>query len=248
MPHKRAKLSTRQNERTKHGTDLPPTGGVSLAQESVPKSMARVLQAEGVRNAYKEKRSRNDDTGEPEIGERVAKRRKKKETGDVKKPSEIKHGESLAQYNQRVEEEMRIPVSEAMQASRETAKRARKVDAQTAKAARAAANKPKATQPVPKKDAPPPPDGATPNLKPGRKTEFDRNTTRTRLNDIVQAPPTLTKLPRGAPKRTAPGSVGTGAGNPEVVSMAQKQMMEQERERAIKRYRELKESRFVTNA
>ena len=59
-----------------------------------------------------------------------------------------------------------------------------------------------------------------------------------RLNDIVQAPPEMPRL-RGAEKvlgRTG-GSVGKSGG---VVSMAQKAMMEEERENAIRRYREMK--------
>jgi hypothetical protein len=60
-----------------------------------------------------------------------------------------------------------------------------------------------------------------------------------RLNDIVQAPPELKKLPRGAAKSTTSKSTKSDG----VVSMVQKQMMEVERERAVARYRELKVSR-----
>ena len=67
------------------GTDLPPTGGVPLAQENVPKSMARVLQAEGVRKTFREKRVRLDEGGEDE---RQSKRRKK--DGEAQKPAGIK--------------------------------------------------------------------------------------------------------------------------------------------------------------
>jgi hypothetical protein len=59
-----------------------------MAQESVPKSIARVLQAEEVRKTYKEKRMRLDDApGEGEDGRR-SKRRKK--DGEVQKPTGIK--------------------------------------------------------------------------------------------------------------------------------------------------------------
>jgi hypothetical protein len=66
-----------------------------------------------------------------------------------------------------------------------------------------------------------------------------------RLNDIATAPPELKRLPRGAAKHPAGGNAkttkrgaGAGAG---VLSMAQRAMMEVERENAIRRYREMKE-------
>jgi len=58
-----------------------------------------------------------------------------------------------------------------------------------------------------------------------------------RLNDIAIAPPELKKLPRGAAKRHSP-KAGAGV---TVLSMAQRVMMEAERENAIRRYREMKE-------
>lgn len=65
-----------------------------------------------------------------------------------------------------------------------------------------------------------------------------------RLNDIAQAPPEFKRLPRGAVQATTRGASGTGSGKREgVLSMAQKMMMEQEREKAILRYREMKANR-----
>ena len=58
------------------------------------------------------------------------------------------------------------------------------------------------------------------------------------------APPELKKLPRGAAKRSSSSSsggkakAGAAAG---VLSMAQRAMMEVERENAIRRYREMRE-------
>ncbi len=57
-----------------------------------------------------------------------------------------------------------------------------------------------------------------------------------RLNDIVTAPPVLKKLPRGASNAGAKYSKAGG-----LLSMAQRAMMEAERENAIQRYREMKE-------
>lgn len=85
--------------------------------------------------------------------------------------------------------------------------------------------------------------------------EFERVQTSApkRLNDIVLAPPQLTKLPRKAKKLAAQGGGGLGRGAGEgggarslsegVRSMAQKAMMEEERERAIRLYREMKKGK-----
>lgn len=61
-----------------------------------------------------------------------------------------------------------------------------------------------------------------------------------RLNDVALAPPELKKLPRGAAKHSSSGgkAKANAAG---VLSMAQRAMMEVERENAIRRYREMKE-------
>jgi hypothetical protein len=59
-----------------------------------------------------------------------------------------------------------------------------------------------------------------------------------RLNDVAMAPPELKKLPRGAAKQRSSAGGKAKAG---VLSMAQRAMMEVERENAIRRYREMKE-------
>ncbi|KAF8524055.1 hypothetical protein BU17DRAFT_85089 [Hysterangium stoloniferum] len=240
MPHKRAKLSARQAERAKRGSDLAPTATVPLTQESIPKSIARVLQAEAVRKAHGEKRARGEDAQDGVNGDHSAKRRKK-DVEQHKKSVEIKHGESIPQFNRRVEEEMRAPVAEAMQMSRAVTKKARRLDAK-AKAEKIAAAQVKSKPAAAANDV-----AKSEHVKtvsaPARntKTEFDKAAIRTRLNDVVQEPPTLTKLPRGASKLQA-DKRSTDKTNG-VVSMAQKQMMELERENAIRRYRELRERR-----
>ena len=63
-----------------------------------------------------------------------------------------------------------------------------------------------------------------------------------RLNDIAMAPPELKKFPRGVKTKHNSPAAGAGAGaGAGVLSMAQRVMMEAERESAIKRYREMKE-------
>ena len=78
-----------------------------------------------------------------------------------------------------------------------------------------------------------------------RPTEFALTTTSAprRLNDIVQAPPELKKLPRGAKsKETSITKIGgkTGSLREGALSMAQKVMLEEEREKAVRLYREMK--------
>lgn len=70
------------------------------------------------------------------------------------------------------------------------------------------------------------------------KTEFERRVDRRSVNDVAAAPPTLTALPRGA---AAAGKSGKASAESQLpVSAVQKRMMEEEREKAIERYRELK--------
>ena len=68
-----------------------------------------------------------------------------------------------------------------------------------------------------------------------------------RLNDVAEAPPELKKLPRKAKKLVAMGESTKGSGTSSlkegVLSMAQKAMMEEERERAVRLYREMKKGK-----
>jgi len=75
-------------------------------------------------------------------------------------------------------------------------------------------------------------------------TEFEKASTSApkRINDIVQAPPQFKHLPRNAKKIVT--TSGKGKKSDAIVSMAQKAMMEAERENVIRRYRELKERRL----
>lgn len=73
-----------------------------------------------------------------------------------------------------------------------------------------------------------------------RPTEFETLSTSAprRLNDIAQSPPELSRLPRGvSTAKVANAKVDRRDG---VLSLAQKAMMEEEREKAVARYRELK--------
>jgi hypothetical protein len=61
-----------------------------------------------------------------------------------------------------------------------------------------------------------------------------------RLNQVAQAPPVLTKGPRGS-------GVGKEGGKAPAVSMARKVMLERERMRAVEVYRALKASKQARN-
>lgn len=137
---------------------------------------------------------------------------------------------------------MRVPVTEAMHSSKSAIRKARKEDAK-AKAQRIAVASGLKASPA-KQEMVSEPDAAT-GSKPVRegKTEFEKASVVRRINDVVQQPPTITKLPRGAARQ----SVDMGKKTDGVVSLAQKHMMEIEREKAIKRYRELKEQRMNGN-
>ena len=80
---------------------------------------------------------------------------------------------------------------------------------------------------------------------PKGKTEFDTLSSRKpkRLNDIVDAPPDMLALLKKNKvlQKTAKG--GEVFGKKDVVPPEQKRMMELEREKAIRRYREMKEKR-----
>lgn len=67
----------------------------------------------------------------------------------------------------------------------------------------------------------------------GKQTEFARRDDRRRVNDVAEAPPTLIRLPRKAEKSAVDDRMP--------VSGVQKRLMDEEREGAIRRYREMKQ-------
>ncbi|KZO94266.1 hypothetical protein CALVIDRAFT_600182 [Calocera viscosa TUFC12733] len=103
--------------------------------------------------------------------------------------------------------------------------RIRTSKASKAKAAAAAAA---ANEPVP---------AAFPSIKKERKTDFDAVPKPRRLNDIAVAPPSLTNLPRNAAKNPSKKAEN-------VVSMATKVALEEERTKVVERYRMLKEAKL----
>lgn len=168
----------------------------------------------------------------------------------------IQPGESLVHFNKcvafgfnltvimliqkpyrRVEDDMRPLVKSAMQTSSAASRNVRKTEPE------AKHNKSKNTRGKDPSSTPPPlaKHGGLP-----KEFQTTSSSAPRRLNDIAQAPPEFKKLPRGASHK-ATGGANKVRGRAEkldgVLSMAQKLMMEEEREKAILKYREMKRKR-----
>ncbi|KAI0364543.1 hypothetical protein BV20DRAFT_1005550 [Pilatotrama ljubarskyi] len=256
MPHKRAKRSLREKKRVESGNDLVPGVKKSIEAEEIPKSVARVLNAAKIQQEWAEKKKRKAQA-EDGAGPSRKKRRKESANGEVEGGSgrtqlRIQPGESIAHFNRRVEDSMRYSVREAMQTSSAKMRRARKeeLEGKTAKASPAtkARSRSRGHSDDDGSDSENdrPASSRRPTAKDDKPRDFEKISTSAprRLNDIVQAPPELKKLPRKAKKMAAEGSSqkteGAKSLKEGVLSMAQKAMMEEERERAIRLYREMK--------
>jgi hypothetical protein len=149
----------------------------------------------------------------------------------------------------RVEDDMRPLVKAAMQSSNAVARKARnaELEAKSEKNLRkhnikALPDEGDKTGFLNKSSFPSPPPVVVVSGRVSSHKEFAEHSSSAprRLNDIAQAPPEFKRLPRGA--AALHGGVGSGK-REGVLSMAQKSMMEQEREKVILRYRELKAQR-----
>ena len=74
-----------------------------------------------------------------------------------------------------------------------------------------------------------------------RKTEFETLPVRRGITDVVQAPPARLPSLKRLPKQTGGAFSATGR---TPLNAGQKRLMEEERERVIKRYREMKEEKL----
>ncbi|KAI0653012.1 hypothetical protein C8Q70DRAFT_937970 [Cubamyces menziesii] len=256
MPHKRAKRSVREKKRAESGNDLGPVSRRSIENEEIPKSAARVLNAAKVQQEFAKKRKGQADDGAGPS------RKKRKQESAIAEGSgaaansqlRIMPGESMAHFNRRVEDAMRHSVREAMQISSAKMRKARKEELEE-----------KSTKTTPDRrsrsksrgrsdndsgsdsdDGRAKPTSRRTGVKDDKPKDFEKVSTSApkRLNDIVQAPPDLKKLPRKAKKLAEQGGIKKGEGaktlREGVLSMAQKAHMEEERERAIRLYREMK--------
>ncbi|KAF8549745.1 hypothetical protein OG21DRAFT_1469651 [Imleria badia] len=239
MPHKRAKGPVREREKARRATDLAPT--ISLEHEPIPKSVSRVLDATQIRREYRKKKHQRDGVSNSDEDAHPRKKRRHDATdmkyGDTT-ALRINPGETVAEFNRRVESSM-VPLIKT--ALRESSAQARKVRREEAAQESLKRDKhgDKVRQPPPESskrgsDLPPTSVAEEDIDRQHVAKEFQVASTSAprRLNDIAQEPPIISKLPRGAVKHDAAPSG--------VLSMAQKAMMEEERDKAIRHYRELK--------
>ncbi|TCD65853.1 hypothetical protein EIP91_002159 [Steccherinum ochraceum] len=225
----------------RNGSNLAPASN-ALSKEPIPKSVARVLNASQTQQEWRSKKRKLETEGFSKVdgdGTRSQKRPKAtqhEEEGAGK--MKIQPGESLGHFNRRVEDSLRGTVKVALHAS---AAHARKAKKETEELKQPTKSKLQKSSEVNDSD----PD-SVPQASRTRPTEYTSSSTSAprRLNDIVQAPPELKKLPRGA-KTKDNAAVKMDAGKSHslrdgVLSMAQKAMLEEERERAVRLYREMK--------
>lgn len=154
---------------------------------------------------------------------------------------EIQPGESLKHFNRRVEDHMRPLVQSAMRASAATERNERRAVNGTPRESKARKdNKKSEAEGVIGTTTPFATAGDKHRDRPKEFATISSARPR-RLNDIATAPPELKKLPRGASKLGAKHSAPARTKAAGVLSMAQRAMMETERENAIRRYREMRE-------
>ena len=217
----------------------------SLRNEAIPKSAARVLNAQNIRDDYRKKRKSEDGRGREEFSNK----RRKQLRGQKPEKSHlvIQAGESLGHFNRyvqtrahhfscslhrrrRVEDDLRPLVKSAMQLARamerKTARQEREARAAPSKGknttARRYDNADESKNPH-KKDGSPVPSPSPKDFA----TALPK-----RLNDVAQAPPEFKKLPRG--------TSSVSSAKRAILPMSQRLLMEQERRRVIQRYRELR--------
>lgn len=236
----------------------------------MPKSALRVLHAATIRAEYKRKRDLSEKDDMHARKKKKARRsaasteeRGEEEQGEPAR--RIQPGESLAHFNRcvlghhlslysgggaqdpdclhrRVENDMRAVVRSAVHASSAHGRRVRKRE-QEETAAAAASPKTKVKDSAASRKAKHRPEdedeGEDKVPHADRPKEFVTASTSAprSLHDIALAPPELA-LKKAAKLRTGNSSKISG-----VLSMAQRSMMDAEREKAIRRYRELKEKR-----
>ncbi|KAJ3575511.1 hypothetical protein NP233_g1063 [Leucocoprinus birnbaumii] len=238
MPHKKAKRSVREEQRKQQGSNNAP-GKESISNEEIPKSAARVLNAFKIREDFKKKRKLEKDDDDKN-------RHKRQKTEEFQ--LKIKPGESIQHFYRRVEDDLRPLVRSAVQTSKAVERKARKDELGGGKkkgssggfleTSRSDDRNPRGQSPLPSGAEPEGPNKRKAAERPKEFAKLSSSAPR-RLNDIAQAPPEIKKAPRGTKKLEA------GAKREGVISMAQKSMMEQEREKAIARYRMLKASRLA---
>ncbi|ORX36477.1 hypothetical protein BD324DRAFT_628997 [Kockovaella imperatae] len=261
MPHKRAKRSVREAEVAKKGFNLAPKS--SSAVDDAPKSASRILNSWAVQSSFRASgRKTSEDTGERKGKKRKVTDGKTDEARTTKSQKPIKASksnqnpgddsnkvnmagpsvprimphETLGDYNRRVESLLRPGVSKAIKAAQQRQGKAAKGSKGKEKEGDHPTMQARGGE-VEEKD-----NAAGPGQKQRkRKQEFDVAPVRKRVNDIAQAPPTLLHLKKGPDRPSSVwGAKGLGKSG---LSAGQERILAEERERVVKRYREMKAQR-----
>jgi hypothetical protein len=246
------KCSTLTGDR---GSNLPPS---SNSYDDAPRSAMRIINSLSTQTAFRAKGGRtSEDTGErrkrtnAESGvsgqggkEKPSKPGKDASSATTMAKPKIMPHESLAEFNRRVEASLRGGVTQAIKSANakktafENAKKKEKEERKRAAAGGDQTEEDKASTTTTTTTT------TTPRGK--RKhdvtddaLEFASAPGPRRLNDIAQAPPALPQLRVSGDKETKSAWTAKGKGK-SGLSAGQERLMEQERERVIKRYREMK--------
>ncbi|KAG8821598.1 hypothetical protein FRC17_009779, partial [Serendipita sp. 399] len=195
---------------------------------------------------------REDVFGSREISETEGRTRKRRKSGgNEEETMQILPGESLGDFDRRVENSMRSKIRSAVQQGNAHSRRQYAKDKAERDKRGEESKREESEKPVQ-------PEGATSSSKTAgsstgkvhptpkeRKTEFETVTSQLpkRLNDVVTAPPDLSALTKGKTLNPGPRVAAEAFGKKDVIPPEQRRMMEIEREKAVKRYRELKERR-----
>ncbi|EGG12159.1 uncharacterized protein MELLADRAFT_102115 [Melampsora larici-populina 98AG31] len=226
MPHKRAKASIRKELSFQKGNDLPPNklGTRPPKKKSsigTPTSSTNHGIKDMPKNMY---RILNSEKIREEYKARMKEKDQKSKdessrNGLLKKSKSdqlrIESGERLSDFNQRVEQSMRPKLSSVMKLAR---------------------NKTITKKPKTKSN----PNESKPTEEPiihQTTKEFEPKPTKFSLNDIVMEPPMNLKKP-------CKKLLSTESYKKLPISNSQKIRIEEEREKAVKRYRQLKEERL----
>ncbi|MBW0525987.1 hypothetical protein O181_065702 [Austropuccinia psidii MF-1] len=236
MPHKRAKASIRKANSLKKGTDLPPNcpvrrpkkkqyGQLKDSAGQIPQNMFRILNAEKIRADFRLKKQQRNEDGKASVsedkkrrvssGERIQVQSNGKAKMNSKAQQELKilPSEDLRSFNQRVEMTLRPKVSAAMKSARK-----QKNPKDNAALDQELIEKSKSTQVT-----------SSLNESPKQK-EFAPKPSKFPLANVAMEPPNLSltkSMKLISNKKTHPALP---------ISGSQKRMLENEREKIIKRY------------
>ncbi|WFD18873.1 hypothetical protein MCAP1_001086 [Malassezia caprae] len=196
MPRKRAKHSVRQTQRESLGHDLPP--GPKRVRDDMPRKAAVLFRPPPPR-------PKADEPPRP-----------------AEAPLQIRPGEKLRDFNERVEQAFSSDLNRTMRAElrSESNQKKRQRRRELLKA------KKRAADPAAARAA-------------EEAADFERASQARSLRDVAQAPPTITARPKERLKRKAPALVEAQAQRPKP-SAARQRILDEERQRVIAQYRSMK--------